>query len=871
LDPDGLDTHYYFQYGIDVNYGQKTATEAAGLTAVPGGEPISGIDISGLQPKHTYHFRIVAFNSAGTTFGLDRSFTTPSPPTVAGLTSSGVTASAADLTAKLNPQGFDTTYHFEYGTTAAYGESEPVPEGDIGSGSSDQEVSVHITGLETTTYHFRVVATNKWGTTTSADQTFNFYPPSCPNAHVRQQTGADSLPDCRAYEIVSASNAAGAILFGGKGSNNNSPTEDSHFSYGTGFGVIPEAGDPTDANVDRYVATRTNVGWRSHYVGLRGNEALCIAGESASTTMTQFIDYNAGDCFNGNAGASVEPYVWDAEGNFLGRWPTNRESVPGGDRGIAVVTDQIGKTGYRAGNPVATPSADYSHFVFAANSVAYAENGVIGAPGSVYDNDIAKETVTVVSRTASGDIPKGAGSNWTEEGEGAEYITIPGVSTDGSHILMATDGGPCTGVFIYNSQAGHFEGICQPSEPKHLYMRVNDAVTYEIAGGTAVDFVDMTPDGSKVFFVTSKQITADDTDNSVDLYEWSLDGSGVASIIRLSTANNGGGNSDGCTPASGWTSACNVTVVRGGAASDNSIAPTSGDVYFYSPEQLDGSKGIPNQVNVYVYRGGEVHYVLTLGPGNTCEEEFGCGNGPLGRINVSPEGDHIAFTTNQRLTGYDNKGFREMYTYEPSSGELTCVSCSPSADPPVGGIESSHSGPFMTDDGRAFFYTPDALVPKDTDKARDVYEYTEGRPQLISTGTVPADRVVTPNQERTVGLESVGADGVNVYFSTYDRMVGQDQNGQYQKIYDARSGGGFPFNPINASCEAADECHGPGSLPPAHPTLGSTSDLGDRGNYAASQGKKRKRHRKHHAHRLPTHHRHQHTRRAAGQSHGGAK
>ncbi len=44
----------------------------------------------------------------------------------------------------------------------------------------------------------------------------------------------------------------------------------------------------------------------------------------------------------------------------------------------------------------------------------------------------------------------------------------------------------------------------------------------------------------------------------------------------------------------------------------------------------------------------------------------------------------------------------------------------------------SESGPFMSDDGRIFFATKESLVPQDTDGIRDIYEYTEGRAQLIT-------------------------------------------------------------------------------------------------------------------------------------------
>ena len=65
------------------------------------------------------------------------------------------------------------------------------------------------------------------------------------------------------------------------------------------------------------------------------------------------------------------------------------------------------------------------------------------------------------------------------------------------------------------------------------------------------------------------------------------------------------------------------------------------------------------------------------------------------------------------------------------------------------------------------------------------------------------------------GLVGVSADGTDVYFATYDTLVGQDRNGEALKIYDARTGGGFPFTPPVPPCVAADECHGPSSAAPA--------------------------------------------------------
>lgn len=67
----------------------------------------------------------------------------------------------------------DTHYRFEYGTTAVYGTSVPVPDGDAGV-QSIATVAQTITGLTpNTVYHYRLVASNAGGTGESPDATFN--------------------------------------------------------------------------------------------------------------------------------------------------------------------------------------------------------------------------------------------------------------------------------------------------------------------------------------------------------------------------------------------------------------------------------------------------------------------------------------------------------------------------------------------------------------------------------------------------------------------------------------------------------------------------------------------------------------------------
>ena len=105
--------------------------------------------------------------------GADQSFTTPAPPVATTGSASAVLDTSATLGGSVNPNGTATTYHFEYGTTTAYGTNSPAVDASAGSGTSAVAESANLTGLTPgTIYHFRLVATSAGGTSNGADQTF---------------------------------------------------------------------------------------------------------------------------------------------------------------------------------------------------------------------------------------------------------------------------------------------------------------------------------------------------------------------------------------------------------------------------------------------------------------------------------------------------------------------------------------------------------------------------------------------------------------------------------------------------------------------------------------------------------------------------
>lgn len=216
---------------------------------------------------------------------------------------------------------------------------------------------------------------------------------------------------------------------------------------------------------------------------------------------------------------------------------------------------------------------------------------------------------------------------------------------------------------------------------------------------------------------------------------------------------------------------------------------------------------------------------------------------------VTPDGHSLLFTSEKRLTGYDNelveeeqggrlveKALPEAFLYEAQSGELTCVSCNPTGEAVVAtkastefnrtderhtsgfvgvllpqSFEATYQSQVLVSDGaRVFFESAEPLVPQAVNGYLDVYEWerhgtgscTDGQGciYLLSSGTDPENSYL------------VGADttGENVFFVTRAQLVPADRN-DLDDLYDARVGGVQPA--------AAPACSGTGcqGLPPTPP------------------------------------------------------
>jgi predicted NBD/HSP70 family sugar kinase len=122
VNPNGLATTWYVEYGTSTGYGSKTSSLSAGsgTTNVDVTAPLSG-----LAAGTTYHYRVVATNSSGTARGADGIFTTAAAPAVVTGAASDVSVTTAKLAGTVDPNGRATTWYFEYGTSTATARRRP--------------------------------------------------------------------------------------------------------------------------------------------------------------------------------------------------------------------------------------------------------------------------------------------------------------------------------------------------------------------------------------------------------------------------------------------------------------------------------------------------------------------------------------------------------------------------------------------------------------------------------------------------------------------------------------------------------------------------------------------------------------------------
>jgi hypothetical protein len=882
----GSDEFFYQQSPSECRGENERAVGASNAPGLAANEPAEA-PVTELLPGATYTYCLLVRNEAGEeTLGPPETFTAhAAAPVIANETASAVSATAATLEAQIDPNGAETTYHFEYDTTP-YTSSAPhgtsvtetkEAEISIGQGTSTVSVKVQLKGLTpATTYYYRAVASNSLspaGGTLGPDRTLatpalanstltgDANEASCPNEALSGfSTG---LPDCRAYELVSAVDNK----FGGEvgsyppaGYEDKQTVQTSPEGDGATFTSTQAFADAQGSDaLNTYLAARGAGGWSVRSISPPKEPTLHNFIESGLTNpfLAFSSDLSAAVLVQGDPalvpGAPPLAFSLYRRDNVNNSYQLLTSGAAAPVAGSASPKLPMGS--FQGASP------DFSHIVFEPPNQEGGE-----APGKeLYE--WANGQLSLVSILPNGETaPEGSAGDCA--GKGVEQVANVenAVSSDGSRVFWTNARCPrepgVGNLYVREHgerEAGAFGSKGECSQPeKACTVQVNVSQRSPSLGDGNAYFMGATPDGAKVLFTDQTALTSGSGDQGGGLYQFDV-GSGVLSDLTPDSAG----------PAE-------VMGVLGQSAD-------GGTVYFVAKSVLTSaasSRGLlaqPGAENLYVVRGGAIAFIATLsgedggegGPyDHSVEKTQRIGDwsySPSYRTaRVTPDGSGVAFMSVASLTGYDNTvasgtscgvdpyafGYvngtelpnlsgpacAEVFLYDAAANQLKCASCNPSGARPVGNSSiptwnnrqafdrwpaSVYQPRYLSPDGgRLFFNSSDAILPHDTNGQQDVYEYEGEKVYLISSGTSPSESA----------FADASADGSNVFFTTRSQLLAQDMDGG-EDLYDARVGGGFAVAGAGAPSCLGDACWGVSGVAAPLPFIASSVFSGS-GNVA---------------------------------------
>jgi hypothetical protein len=845
------------------------APEPAGVAAGLEKEAVSA-SLTGLLPGMPYTFCLQERNIAEeASTGSPVTFTTLAvAPTVIGTSASEVAATGALLVAEIDPGGSETTYHFEYGATSAYGQSTPESV-SVGADDSNHSATFYVTDLQpATTYHYRVVASSSQspGGVFGADETLTTPTASgqlpgagksedCPNEQLRaEQPYGLGLPDCRAYEMVSPleKNDNDAVVEG----ESRAAFSGERVVYNSlGVYATAESGHLEDS----YLSRRTADGWSTLNItprilptNLFGSGAVpSFYGEGFSEDLSKGLLARQNLPLTSEAPPGFnEIYLADLTGGSYQLVSRNTETGKGVERGSAYNWEE--STFLPA---IVGASPDLSHVLYAPEDT---EESIVDewVDGKSFLVSVANNGESLHAFAGSGPPPNKPGSGEQgapKPGDGSTGtgILFNDISSDGSRIYM-TEGERISepGIERQKEFLGELflrENGDQPQSPlgPHGECTVStDACTVQVSASQRREpdpnrifypetnryaspyFWGASADGGKAFFTSTTELTDNaDTgaaDDTADLYEYDVESGKLVDLSVGSTGPDGAGV---------------LGVVQ--------ISEDGSYVYFVA-EGVLAEGAVAGGANLYVsHDGGAPRFIATLENGgkeanmplNTPSlpgDESVWGGGPtVNEATVSRNGMRLAFASERSLTGYDNeqaepgecpaKQFgdpqtgrcREIYLYDVTTNGLKCVSCNPSGARPIG-----PSG-FYQDADRSGDLPVAAPRNMSEDGSRVFFQSEDALVPRDSNGEMDVyeyeDGHIYPISDLTGNTKSefmdASGNGDDVFIATADQLVPQDTD-FHTDVYDVRVGGGFPVSVAPPACNNGDSCKGPISPQP---------------------------------------------------------
>jgi hypothetical protein len=819
------------------------------------------------------------------------------PPSVLRTSASDVTAASALLRAVINPNTAETTYRFEYGTSdcaATPGSCSVQPAGGTSLAPGHKPVAVDqaISGLQPgTTYYYRVVADNVFGTTAGMVRTFT-----------TQAAGLGfDLSDSRIWEMVSPPNKFGGMIVSAE-SGTMQAAEDGNGLVYQSLGTIE--GEPEgNRAIERasVLARRDATGWVSKDITPPHSRATQIAAGTEydlfSPDLWRAVLEPRDATPLSSASSERTPYLrQNSEPPVYTPLVTSKEGFANVPPGTKFGGDEL--HGQVSEVTVAGASRDLEHIVLASKVPLVAGGPAESGGGALYEWDTGKlHPVSVLPNIEDGTFVRGI----LGSGQGSVRNAI---SSDGSRVFW----GPGT----YGAGGINLTGLYVRDTIAEETTRL-DQVEPDASGEGAPHpaFQSASFDGTVVFFTDSQQLTEDASPTGRDLYRCVIpagtESQGCASLEAISAPLPGSGES---------------AEVKGLVAA---TSEDGGKAYFVANGKLnpapnpEGETAIQGEPNLYFWhQGGGVRFVATLSEDDSPAwgQVIGDPDGPPGYVRLlnsasSPDGRHFAFMSERGLAGAEDQDagsgeeVAQVFRYDSGRDELACVSCDPTGAGPKGQVDppeavdvqrlwegqtvsstlpesTTSAGEQLTrypvyrpravlDNGRIFFNAFGGLVPADSNGNWDVYQYeplgvgscaaSSDDATIASSGAGCVSLISSGTAERESSFLDSSSSGDDVFFLTAGKLSPIDKD-TVTDVYDARVGG------IAAALHPASGCVGdtcrPTLSPPASPPVAAETFRGPGNVRHCPKGKRKVRRqgkltcvrRKHHRPKHHGHHRH---------------
>ena len=872
VNPEGVAvTSCVFEYGPTTSYGSS-----AQCTPEPGSgsSPVTvSVNVSGLEVGR-YHYRVLASNVNGESVGTDSTFIVGGQPAIFKQALAGVSVTTAKITARLNPQGLDTAYQLQYGTTTAYGTSTP-PQ-DAGNGLGLTGILISLSGLrEKTEYHARVVASNAQGTVASPDIPFTTAvaagasTSACPN---ETYAGfSPLLPDCRAYEAVSPGGGPGEVYVpvgpgAVPGREEDITTELSMRAAGQG-GAVAYIGEPGEVGG----SGATGRGLGNQFLAVR--DAAQERWDVSALTPTIDTPEEPLSAYNPIYQAfSSDLSIGILESNSAS---FAAKTTPAGPRPCTVLYSRTTDSRFHPlFTKTLTPGFCGQPLLqqFSPQNLIYAGANE-GASGVAGNSRLLLQSSAALVEGAEESGEEAVGSNLYESVGGTVRLVsvLPGEKPDANAVF----GGPQTTPRGIANSRPDLENVISADGSRifwtdltsgRIYMRLNGTSTVPVSEGSA-KFWGATPDGHFVLYTEGETLWRYDTEAAT---REELVGTG-AKVQGVTGFSEDGAYvyfvAAGALSEGSEERKCR----RAGDEEKEKLEKGEGtleELLQLEKEQKEEDRGLLSKgrgCNLYVEHTGARSLVAVLSAkDNELQRQLGnTVNGvwqpELGSrtAQVSDGGRELVFQSTQRLTGYDNSSLAEsesgpergaeVFVYDAGSGKLTCASCDPGGAPPVRESSDTGAGTYLpmslsatslrrwvsADGSRVFFDSSQPLVPQDSNGAQDVYEWeregTIGCPTATSKWGGCVSLISGGNSSDLSFFVDASADGNDVFFTHRGQLAGTGRPGGLAELLDARVDGGFPE--FSTACTGTG-CQGVPPAPPSFATPASATFSGA-GNFPA--------------------------------------